>query len=81
LVYFHKIEILEQFLFLYVYSIHSSNESFNSWRGYGLTLGGAMVYLLEGLWFNSWSGYGLTFGGLWFNSWRGYGLTLGGAMV
>jgi hypothetical protein len=35
---------------------------FNSWRDYGLTLGGAMVSLVEGLWFNSWRGYGLTLG-------------------
>jgi cold shock CspA family protein len=28
---------------------------FNSWRGYGLTLGR--------LWFNSWRGYGLNLGG------------------
>jgi hypothetical protein len=35
---------------------------FNSWRGYVLTFGGAMGYLVEGLWFNSWRGYGLTLG-------------------
>ena len=54
---------------------------FNSWRGYGLTLGRTMVYLLEGLWFNFWRVFGLTGGGAMVYLLEGYGLILGGTMV